>query len=417
MQAVFITIGDEILSGNTVDTNSNFIASQLKDIGIKVVQIFTISDEIETIKTTLKPAFELADLVITTGGLGPTRDDKTKTAFAEFFNDNIVLDEVTFQHLKDLLEKRNRSHLLEINKSQAEVLSTAKVFQNDFGTAPCQMVEQNGKLIFCLPGVPSEVKPLIKDKIIPFLIEKWKLDFIVSRTISIVEIPESILSIQLENWEASIPRNLKVSYLPDSNYIRLCLTANGNSKENLENLLESEVQKILKTIDNHHIISVNGDKIEEILHDLLLSKKMNISCAESFTGGRISELLSSVSGSSQYFAGGICTYQTLMKTTFLNVSEELISRETVVSESVAQAMSLGCQNLFNTDIALSTTGVAGPKTDDFDNEIGKAYFSIRVKDFEQTFKLNLPHLERSDFADFVSRKALQELVKILVREF
>ena len=152
--AVLITIGDEILSGNTIDTNSNFIATQLKNIGFKVVQIFTISDEIETIKKTLKSAFELGNLVITTGGLGPTKDDKTKKAFAEFFNDTLVSDTETLEHLRQLLIKRKREHLFDINLSQADILSKSKVFQNHNGTAPSLMVEENGKIAICLPGVP-----------------------------------------------------------------------------------------------------------------------------------------------------------------------------------------------------------------------------------------------------------------------
>ena len=161
INAVLITIGDEILSGTTVDTNSNFIASELKKIGISVKQIFSISDQIEIIKKTLKSAFEIADLVITTGGLGPTKDDKTKTAFAEFFEDELVLDEETYQHLKKLLVQRKREHLLDINRSQAEVPSRAKVFQNFNGTAPSFLLEKNGKMAIALPGVPFEVKPLI----------------------------------------------------------------------------------------------------------------------------------------------------------------------------------------------------------------------------------------------------------------
>ncbi len=178
MKAALITIGDEILSGNTVDTNSTFIAEKLKNIGIKTEQIYTISDEVETIKKTLKAAFEISDLVITTGGLGPTRDDKTKTAFKEYFNDELVLDQVTFEHLKQLFIKRNREHLLEINKVQAEVLSKATIFQNHNGTAPCQMIEEDGKTVLCLPGVPFEVKPYINNQIIPYLQQKYALPFI-----------------------------------------------------------------------------------------------------------------------------------------------------------------------------------------------------------------------------------------------
>ena len=414
-KAVLITIGDEILSGNTIDTNSNFIATQLKNIGFKVVQIFTISDEIETIKKNLKSAFELGDLVITTGGLGPTKDDKTKKAFAEFFNDTLVSDAETLEHLKQLLIKRKREHLFDINLPQADILSKSKVFQNHNGTAPSLMVEENGKIAICLPGVPYEVKPLIKNQIIPYLQEKFEQNFIVSRIISVVNFPESLLSETIETWELALPSTISLSYLPIANRVKLRLTATGKNEEILNQQLDEEITK-LKPLIQDNIISENGDSIEEILHDLLISKNLTISTAESCTGGELSHLITSVSGSSNYFLGGICTYQTQKKTEILGVSEDLIKEKTVVSEEVAQAMSLGCQKLFKTDIALSTTGVAGPNSDEFESEIGTVFYSIRVQNFEKTFKLYLPHLERKDFMNFVSMKVLQDLIEILIKE-
>ena len=413
--AVLITIGDEILSGNTIDTNSNFIATQLKNIGFKVVQIFTISDEIETIKKTLKSAFELGNLVITTGGLGPTKDDKTKKAFAEFFNDSLVSDTETLEHLRQLLIKRKREHLFDINLPQAEILSKSKVFQNHNGTAPSLMVEDNGKIAICLPGVPYEVKPLVKDQIIPYLQKEFESNFLKIRTVSVVNYPESLLSDALEEWELNLPKNFSLSYLPIANRVKLKLTASGKDLEVLENQLEEEISKI-RPLLKAHIISENGDKIEEILHDFLISRNLTISTAESCTGGELSHLITSVSGSSNYFLGGICTYQTQKKTEILGVSEELIQEKTVVSAEVAQAMSLGCQKLFKTDVALSTTGVAGPNSDEFNSEIGTVFYSIRVKDFEKTCRLYLPHLERKDFMNFVSQKVLQDLIQILVKE-
>lgn len=414
-KALLITIGDEILSGNTIDTNSNFIATQLKNIGFKVVQIFTISDEIETIKKTLKSAFELGNLVITTGGLGPTKDDKTKKAFAEFFNDTLVLDAETLEHLRQLLIKRKREHLFDINLPQAEILSKSKVFQNHNGTAPSLMVEENGKIAICLPGVPYEVKPLIKNQIIPYLQEKFEQNFIVSRIISVVNFPESLLSETIETWELALPSTISLSYLPIANRVKLRLTATGKNEEILNQQLDEEITK-LKPLIQDNIISENGDSIEEILHDLLISKNLTISTAESCTGGELSHLITSVSGSSNYFLGGICTYQTQKKSEILGVSEDLIKEKTVVSEEVAQAMSLGCQKLFKTDIALSTTGVAGPNSDEFESEIGTVFYSIRVQNFEKTFKLYLPHLERKDFMNFVSMKVLQDLIEILIKE-
>lgn len=413
MNAVLIIIGDEILSGTTVDTNSNFISSELKNIGINVSQIFTISDEIEIIKDTLGKAFEITDLVITTGGLGPTKDDKTKKAFCKFFQDELVLDEETFAHLSALMKKRNRLHLLEINKPQAEIPSKAKVFQNFNGTAPSLMMEKNGKIAICLPGVPYEVKPFIKNQIIPFLAQKYKQNHIVSRIVTVVNYPESLLSEALESWELALPKNISLSYLPISNRVKLKLTVFGDNAEMLNGLLEREISKIRDLLSGH-ILSEHGDKIEEILHDILIQKKLTISTAESCTGGGLSHLITSVSGSSNYFLGGIVAYDFHKKNEILSVPEDLIREKTPVSAEVAQAMSLGCQNLFKTDIAISTTGVAGPNSDEFNNEIGKVFYSIRIKDFEKTFELFLPHLDRKDFMNFVAMKALQDLIEILI---
>lgn len=415
MKAVLITIGDEILSGNTIDTNSNFIANQLKNIGIPVVQILTISDTIETIKETLKIALQLGDIIITTGGLGPTKDDRTKTAFAEFFNDQLELDEETFEHVRKLFIKRKREHLLEINKNQAVVLSRATIFQNENGTAPCQMIQQDGKIVICLPGVPYEVKPLIIDKIIPYLKTQFSLNQIVSRIISVVDFPESLLALTIEDWELSLPANISLSYLPIGNRVKLRLTATGIDEEKLENQLDEEVKKIFPLI-GEKVISWNGNEIQEILKEILIQKNLTLSTAESCTGGELSRLISSVSGSSAYFSGGIIPYDYHKKIEILGVSANIISEKTVVSEEVAQEMTLGCQKLFKTDIALSTTGVSGPNSDEFNNDIGVVFYSIRVRDFEKTNRLFLPHMERNDFANFVSQRVLQDLVEILIRE-
>jgi len=348
-KAVLITIGDEILSGNTVDTNSNFIAAELKNIGIKVSQIFTISDEIETIKETLQSAFEIGDLIITTGGLGPTRDDKTKKALAEFFNDEIALDEVTFNHLRNYMEKRGRLEILERNREQAFVPTKSTVFQNHYGTAPCMMMEQNGKLCFSLPGVPYEVKPLIKDQIIPYLQEKFNLHYISSRIVSVVGIPESILADMIENWELALPENLALSYLPVGTRVKLRLTATGENETILQQQLEEEIQKLFPII-GENIFGTFEDKIEKILGEILIERKLTISTAESCTGGELAKMITSNSGSSNYFLGGIVAYATEKKIDILNVKKETVDQYTVVSEQVAQEMAKGCQNLFKTNI-------------------------------------------------------------------
>lgn len=412
-KAVLITIGDEILSGNTVDTNSNFIATELKNIGIQVTQIFTISDEIETIKNTLQAAFELGDLVITTGGLGPTRDDKTKKALAEFFNDEIALDEVTFNHLKNYMERRGRIDILERNREQAFVPTKSVIFQNHFGTAPCIMMEQDGKLSFSLPGVPYEVKPLIRDQIVPYLKEKFNLYYIHTRIVSVVGIPESILADMIEDWELALPENLALSYLPVGTRVKLRITASGENETVLKQQTEDEIQKLLLLVGDH-VIAVSEDKIEKILAEILNERKLTISTAESCTGGDLAKMITSNSGSSKHFIGGIVPYATDKKIEILKVSQETVDQFTVVSEQVASEMAKGCQKLFDTDISLSTTGVAGPGKGEDGKEVGTVFYTIRIKDQESTSKLYMPHLDRLDFMYFVSQKILQDLVGLLI---
>ncbi|WP_223607178.1 CinA family nicotinamide mononucleotide deamidase-related protein [Chryseobacterium sp. OSA05B] len=412
-KAVLITIGDEILSGNTVDTNSNFIATELKNIGIQVTQIFTISDEIDIIKNTLKVAFELGDLIITTGGLGPTRDDKTKKALADYFNDEIALDEVTFNHLKNYMERRGRLDILERNREQAFVPTKSVVFQNHFGTAPCMMMEQDGKLCFSLPGVPYEVKPLIRDQIVPYLKEKFNLYYIHTRIVSVVGIPESILADTIEDWELALPENLALSYLPVGTRVKLRLTASGDNEPELKQQAEEEIQKLLPLVKDH-VIAVTEDKIEKILAEILTERKLTISTAESCTGGELAKMITSTSGSSKYFLGGIVPYATEKKIEILKVSKETLDQFTVVSEQVASEMAKGCQKLFGTDISLSTTGVAGPGKGEDGKEIGTVFYTIRINEQEVTSKLYMPHLDRLDFMNFVSQKIIQDLVGLLI---
>ncbi|MCG2792618.1 MAG: CinA family nicotinamide mononucleotide deamidase-related protein [Weeksellaceae bacterium] len=413
--AVLITIGDEILSGNTVDTNSKFIAAQLKEIGIKVLRIFTIPDEEKAIVATLTKAFEMADVIVTTGGLGPTKDDITKKAYAKFFDNELIFSEKVYDHLRTYLEKQKRLWLLEHNRDQALVLSKSEVFLNYFGTAPCMVLEKNGTFCFSLPGVPYEVKPLVKDQIIPFLQEKLSLSHIVTRIVSVVDVPESVLSETIEDWELALPKHITLSYLPMGNRIKLRLTASGSSREILEQELETEIQKLIPII-SENIIATHEDRIEKILAELLMERKLTLSVAESCTGGELAHLITSVAGSSHYFLGGIVTYASEKKVEILNVDPETIEKFTVVSQQVACEMAKGCQELFKTDISVATTGVAGPEKGEDGKDVGTVFYTIRIGNEETTSKLFLPHLERIDFMNFVSQKVLQDIVSLLIKK-
>jgi nicotinamide-nucleotide amidase len=299
-----------------------------------------------------------------------------------------------------------------MNHDQASVPTKALVFQNENGTAPALMMKtENGKL-FCLPGVPYEVKPLIKDKIIPWLQTELGTYCILSQTISVVGIAESELSHKIESWELSLPPNMQLSYLPIANRIKLKLTASGNTKKQVQEALKSKLLALKPYIEDW-VIAWDGDLIEKILKEIVCQKQLTISVAESCTGGEISRLITSVSGSSEYFLGGIVAYDYHQKIKILKVKPETIATHTVVAQEVAQEMSKGCQELFGTDVSIATTGVAGPHSDFFQNQIGRVYYSIRIKNVEKSFSLYLPHLERKDFMNFVAMKAIQDLVFML----
>ncbi|MDL1912963.1 MAG: CinA family nicotinamide mononucleotide deamidase-related protein [Bergeyella sp.] len=411
MEAVLVCIGDEILSGNTVDTNTGFIAKQLRLIGISVRRVIAIPDDKESIFQTLDLAFSLGDLVISTGGLGPTNDDKTALVLSQYFGCSLVEDQQTLRHLKSYLESKGKEYLFEINRGQAEVLSIAHVLQNDYGTAPCQMIEKENKLLFCLPGVPFEVKSLIKEKVIPYLQERGSLPYILTKVVSVVGLAESLLAKKIEDWENRLPKNVKLSYLPVGTRIKLVLSAKGEERAVLCSVLDSAITHLKKMIGAHIISVGDHDTISDILKGLLLDKSLSLSVAESCTGGEISKQITSTPGCSAYYKGGICSYGVKQKTDLLGVPRSLIREFSVVSGEVASSMSLGCQKKFRTDIALSTTGVAGPNTGDSGAPVGRVYYSVRIGSKEKCHSLFLPHLEREDFQYFVSQKVLQTLVE------
>lgn len=407
--ATLIIIGDEILSGSTLDTNSNFMAAHLQAIGVEIKQILTISDELSAISRALQLAYETTDLILTTGGLGPTNDDVTQKAYAQFFQDKIVFSETLFERLRQYFTAKNKLDILELNRSQCEVLSKAEIFPNEYGTAPCQLMRKEGKLFFSLPGVPHEMKHLLCDQIIPFLQHEWQLSVIYTQTISVVGLAESDLAYRIKDWEVNLPEDIHLAYLPTGSRIKLKLTTKGAKREVLVQKLAQYAQG-LNNLIGPYIIAWNSDKVEEILAEILVQKKLSISTAESCTAGKVARTLTSLSGSSRYFVGGVIPYASAMKVNLLKIKPEVIEEFTVVSEEVAAAMATSCLKLFKTDLAIATTGVAGPAKGEDGKEVGTVYYAIASKDEVRVFHLFLPYLEREDFIKFVTQKALEKCI-------
>jgi nicotinamide-nucleotide amidase len=378
MQAEIITIGDEILIGQIVDTNSAFIAQQLNKIGVSVYQITSVQDDKEHIIKSLKEAEDNADIIIVTGGLGPTKDDITKKTIAEYFNDTLVRNNDVTENIK-LLWKNFNQVPSQVNLDQALVPSKAKVLMNTFGSAPGMWIEKGGKVFISLPGVPYEMKGLIENEVIPKLQQAFKFPFIQHKTILTYGLGESNLAARIEEWEDNLPSFIKLAYLPSLGKVRLRLTAKASDKSLIEAEIEKQVALLLPQIKDIFVGFEEDESIEAIIGKQLIRLNKTIATAESCTGGKIAESITANTGASHYFKGSVVSYATEAKIDVLKVDEALINKFSVVSSQVAEAMATSVLKLFNVDYAIATTGNAGPTKGDADAEVGTVYIAIATK--------------------------------------
>ncbi len=396
MFAEIITIGDEILIGQIVDSNSAFIGKELNKIGISVYQITSIQDDESHILQALKEAQSRAQIVIITGGLGPTKDDITKHTLCKYFNDTLIENKEVLLHIEELFRKHISSKpISDINKQQALVPSKAQVLHNDCGTAPGMWIEGNDTVFVSLPGVPFEMKHLIKDRVIPKIVKTFKRPHILHKTIITYGIGESALSEKIEAWENELPSFIKLAYLPNLGSVKLRLSAKGEDKEELSNAVALALKKLYSIIGDVIYGEEDGDTIESSVAKLLTNKKMSLAAAESFTGGRIAEKITAIPGASAYFKGSVVSYATTTKIDVLNVPKEDIEVNSVVSEQVAKAMASNIKSLLKTDFAVATTGNAGPLKGDSNAAIGTVYIAIASLQGVYVEKFNLgTHRER-----------------------
>ncbi len=377
MQAEIITIGDEILIGQIVDTNSAFISKELNKIGVSVYQITSIQDDKDHILRSLKEAGERSSVVIITGGLGPTKDDVTKHTLCEFFEDELVRDDTVLHHIEELFKKYITTPISDLNREQAMVPSKATVLHNEFGTAPGIWMKKGETAFVSLPGVPYEMKNLMTSSVLPKIIEEYKRPHIVHKTILTYGMGESAIAEKLEDWENNLPPFIKFAYLPNIGSVRLRLSAKGEDKDALLAGIEEQVKKLYPIIGEIIYGEEEEDgRVEKQIGTLLTDKKMTLSTAESFTGGSIAERITTVPGASTYFKGSMVCYATEAKVNVLGVPQELIDEYSVVSEEVAIAMANGVKNKLGTDFSIATTGNAGPTKGDSDAEVGTVYIGI-----------------------------------------
>ncbi len=377
MLAEIVTIGDEILIGQIVDTNSTFISKELNKIGVSVHQITSVQDDREHILKALSDAKTRVQLVIITGGLGPTRDDITKHTLCEFFDDTLVQDASVLAHVEQLFEKYiTTSAISEINRNQALIPSKSEALHNAYGTAPGIWIREGETVFVSLPGVPFEMKNLIRNSVIPKVITEFERPFILHKTLVTYGMGESAIASKIEVWETNLPSFIKLAYLPNLGKVRLRLTAKGREKKMLEDSVEEEFKKLHTLIGDIIYGFEDEETIEEVVAKLFTEKEMTLATAESCTGGKIAEHITALSGASAYFKGSVVSYATEAKTEVLKVDKALIDEYSVVSEEVAKAMASNVKTLLKTDFAVATTGNAGPTKGDSDADVGTVFIAV-----------------------------------------
>jgi nicotinamide-nucleotide amidase len=387
MQAEIITIGDELLIGQVVDTNSAWIAQELNKIGIRVCQITSVSDDRAHIIHTLTAARERADIILMTGGLGPTRDDITKQTLCEYFGAGVRFDEVSYRNVEKLFTARNKT-VTEVNRKQAEVLSNCQVLSNPQGTAPGMWFEEHGKVYVSMPGVPYEMKSIMQDEVLPRIKEKFRTPVIIHRTILTQGIGESFLSERIADWEDNLPSSMKLAYLPSPGLVRLRLSARGEEFGKLYEEVNSQVENLLSLISDY-VYGFEENTLEEIVGRLLKQRNESLSIAESCTGGYISHLITSVAGSSAYYKGSIVAYSYEAKEKELGVSGETLEKFGAVSEQTVLEMVRGVRKKFNTEHAIACSGIAGPDGGTEDKPVGTVWIAVSSADKEIAQRLSL----------------------------
>jgi nicotinamide-nucleotide amidase len=376
MKATIVTIGDEILIGQIVDTNSGFIAKSLDKIGVQINEMISISDNKQHILDTFKSLQNKVDLVVITGGLGPTKDDITKHTFCEYFNDTLVVNKEVENHVIELIETVMKRPASQMNKDQALVPSKCEVLFNKVGTAPGMWMKRENTVYISLPGVPYEMKYIVENEIIPKVVKEYQRPYILHKTIMTYGQGESLVAERIEDWENNLPDFIKLAYLPAPGRVRLRLTARGTNKEILEKAIEENVKSLAEIIGDIIVGFDENETIELVLGRQLTKIGKTISTAESCTGGKIAEVLTSVSGASNYFRGSVVSYATDTKVSVLGVSQDVINQYSVVSSQVAKEMALGIQKLMKTDYAIATTGNAGPSKGDADATVGTIFIAL-----------------------------------------
>lgn len=387
MKAEIITIGDELLIGQVVDTNSAWMGEVLNQIGIKINRITSISDNRDEIINTLKEASQRAQLILITGGLGPTNDDITKKTLAEFFRVNMRFDEKAFEDVVHLFSIRGRE-LSAINRMQAEVPENCITLYNKVGTAPGMWFDEKDVVFVSMPGVPYEMKYLMEKEVIPRVKKRFNTPYIVHSTVLTFGIGESFLADKIAAFENALPDIIKLAYLPSAGSVRLRLSGTGDNEQELNNLIRKLTNELSSLIPEY-IYGFEKDELPKVVGELLKSKGLTLATAESCSGGFMAHLITSIPGSSAYYMGSSVTYSNESKTELLNIPSSLIEQHGAVSEPVVLAMVESAKKLFNVDCAIATTGIAGPGGGTPEKPVGTVWVGVSTPDETKAYLLKL----------------------------
>jgi nicotinamide-nucleotide amidase len=374
VNAVIVTIGEEILIGQIVDTNSAWIANQLNLLGIRVKKIISISDSADEIKSTVYKAINDFDLILITGGLGPTNDDITKQALCELYDTELYTHVETLEHIRKIFAKRNLP-LTYLNAKQAEVPSNSEVLFNPNGTAPGMLFNRNGKLLIAMPGVPFEMKAIMEIHVLPRLASQSGGFTIVHKTVHTFGLPESFLAERIAEWENNLPSDIGLAYLPSPLSIRLRLSSSGINRDLIEQKIQNQINGLLKIIPQN-IFGYDDDSMVSVVADLFLKTQSKLALAESCTGGTIAHLITQLPGSSNFFIGGIVAYSNSIKTNLLGVDPNSIELFGAVSREVVEQMANGARLKFNADFAIATSGIAGPSGGSPEKPVGTVWIAV-----------------------------------------
>lgn len=374
MELDLISIGDELLIGQTLNTNAFWMAKQLNTIGFTIRQQVTISDTEEAILSTLKESLIHSDVVLITGGLGPTNDDLTMPVLNKYFGGKLVKDEKVYQHISQMVSTRG-FEMNKNNQDQAIVPDNCKVVHNANGTAPGLWFEKDNKVVVAMPGVPYEMKAMVTDTVIPWLKGRYELPEIINHMVYTQGLPESVLAERIADWENCLPSTIKLAYLPSPGRVKLRLSSTGNDREALQQTIDLEVEK-LKDIIPTYIYSEENEDLGSVIGDLLKKQDATLATAESCTGGYIAHLITKIAGSSDYYKGSVISYANEIKMNELNVKEEDLEKYGAVSQQVVEQMALGVQQKMNADYAIATSGIAGPTGGTDDKPVGTVWIAI-----------------------------------------